>query len=560
MDLRRNPLAHRTTLTVRDPEKALQAVRRISAQWLTGKYGSAPHSSGLHRLGRHVVLTNQAAYRHDGSEYAIRLQLREDNPEATWRTTITAVDLDRVSALISVALEFFPNGDGPLVPRRPRLVRDLVRDLEPVDGPARLTLEAIGVHAADVDPLIELLCDPERRMPLIVLARPDRPNPVWNKRTNEAMPKCAGAASLYMLEDRDAVDAFRKAIGEHHRVASGSIRMYLPKVDPAWPPDSPRHRFLTMARMVDPSDHVWNGLASTVERLSTEAPVPQALRDLSFPDIGTRGRQERQDALATDRTSDRLAILQKNVTELEELLTEADEELKESARTADLSARTIASLEERLHAAGERADEDTEEVLRALDDVERARAEADLLRSRLRIAGRYDETVVAEQPRGVPDSFEGLWKRLPDLDSILVTADKTTALGLDEADRARVWAAKAWNGLRALNSYARAAREGFNGGFYQYCNSDRPGTVNWPRKQIAMVESSRTMHTWGSERIFQVPAEVSSSGHMEMQAHLKLDSKGSTSPRIYFMDDTKGPTGKVIVGYVGPHLTNTKTT
>lgn len=44
-----------------------------------------------------------------------------------------------------------------------------------------------------------------------------------------------------------------------------------------------------------------------------------------------------------------------------------------------------------------------------------------------------------------------------------------------------------------------------------------------------------------------------------MQAHLKIASKGSISPRIYFLDDVKGVTGKLIVGYIGPHLTNRKT-
>ena len=40
-----------------------------------------------------------------------------------------------------------------------------------------------------------------------------------------------------------------------------------------------------------------------------------------------------------------------------------------------------------------------------------------------------------------------------------------------------------------------------------------------------------------------------------MQAHLKL-SNGSLAPRLYFYDDTgkDGNTGKVHVGYIGPHL------
>ncbi|MFE5730364.1 hypothetical protein ACFQ7A_05545 [Streptomyces sp. NPDC056528] len=560
MDLNNNPLAHRAILTVPSAENPFQVVRRISAQWLTGKFGSAPLTSGHHHLDEVSVLTNHAAYLADGAEHAIRLQLREDRSEATWRTTITAVAFEDLSALLTVGLEVFPNGDKPLAPARPRLVRDLVQELGPTDGPARLTLEPQSVDAEGINALIDVLCDPTRRMPVIVAAQPLRPNSLWSNRLGQAMRQCAGAASLYVLTDTEAVDAFRAAIGEYHRVAPGAVRTFLSEVDPAWPKDASRHRFLSVARMSDPQDGAWFGVARNVQRLSTETPLPEALRMLAFPDdAGRRHRAERQAALASVQPSEELAGVRKDVEELKALLAQADEELKEAARTADLSARTATSLEEQLHAAVERADGDMEEALRALDDVERARAEADILRRRLREEGRYDDTVVVEQPPGVPDSFEELWERLDTFEGVRVMADRSRALELDEAERARVWAAKAWNALRALDSYTHAARDGFNGGFYQHCTSDRPGAVNWPLKQLAAVESTTTMNRWGGERIFAVPLEVDPSGRTEMQAHLKLDSKGSTSPRIYFLDDTKGVTGQVIVGYVGPHLTNTKT-
>ncbi|MEW1547973.1 hypothetical protein [Streptomyces tsukubensis] len=559
MDLNSNPLAHRAILSIPSAESPLQVVRRISAQWLTEKFGSAPLASGHHHLDEDTVLTNHAAYLADGAEHAIRLQLREDRTQATWRTTITAVAFEDLSALLTVGLEVFPNSSMLLTPGKPRLVRDLVEALGPTDGPAKLTLKPQSVDAEGIGALIDVLCDPTRRMPVIVAAQPRRPSALWSDRLGKAMRQSAGSATLYELTDTEADDTFRAAIGEYHRVAPGAVRTFLSEVDPAWPKDASRHRFLTVARMSDPRDKVWLGIARTVQRLSTETPLPEALRTLAFPDDeGRRHRAERQAALTSARPSEELAELRKDAEELRTLLAQADAELEESIRTAELSARTASSLEEQLHTAVERADGDME-ALRALDDVERARAEAHILRRRLREQGRYDDTVVIEQPPGVPDSFEELWERLDSFEGLRVTADKSSALELDEAERARVWAAKAWNALRALDSYAHAAGDGFNGGFYQHCTSDRSGAVTWPLKQLALVESDTTMNRWGDERIFPVPVEVDPSGRTEMQAHLKLDSKGSTSPRIYFLDDTKGVTGKVIVGYTGPHLTNTKT-
>lgn len=46
-----------------------------------------------------------------------------------------------------------------------------------------------------------------------------------------------------------------------------------------------------------------------------------------------------------------------------------------------------------------------------------------------------------------------------------------------------------------------------------------------------------------------------------MLSHLKIaEGGGDLAPRIYFYDDTGGPTGKVHVGFVGPHylMPNTK--
>lgn len=560
MSLSSNPLAHRTILTVPRAENLFRDVRRISARWLTGKFGTPPpHSSGHHHLDEASVLTNQAAYLANGAEHAIRLQLREDKPDATWRTTIAAVALEHSAALVVVSLEVFRNNDVPLFPGRPGLVRDLVRELKPADGLASLTLDAQPVGVGCVDELLDVLCDPDRRMPTIVAARPLLPDALWSDRLKRAMAQCAGAASLYLLDDIETVNAFRAMIGEDHRVGPGAVRTFLTEVDPAWAKDASRHRFLSMARMTDPYDQAWRSLAHTVQRLSTEAPLPDVLRSLPFPDDAGRRRDERQAALAAARPSAEVAQMGKDIEELRELLAQADEDLNEASRTAELSARTMAALEEQRDAALERAEGDMEEALRALDDVERVRAEADELRRRLRDAGRYADTVVVEQPAGVPDSFEELWERLGEFEGVLVTADKSTALTLDDEERARVWAAKAWNALRALDSYAEAARDDFKGGFYQHCTSDRPGTVSWPRKQYAPAESDTTMNRWGEERVFFVPKELDSSGRMEMQAHLKLDSKGSTSPRIYFVDDTKGVTGQVIVGYIGPHLTNTKT-
>jgi hypothetical protein len=79
-----------------------------------------------------------------------------------------------------------------------------------------------------------------------------------------------------------------------------------------------------------------------------------------------------------------------------------------------------------------------------------------------------------------------------------------------------------------------------------------------------MTESETVLNNerLASHRILPVDRAVDGAGEVLMQAHLKIQlGGGPTIPRIYFHDDTRGSTGKVHVGFFGPHdlMPNTKT-
>jgi hypothetical protein len=66
------------------------------------------------------------------------------------------------------------------------------------------------------------------------------------------------------------------------------------------------------------------------------------------------------------------------------------------------------------------------------------------------------------------------------------------------------------------------------------------------------------MSQYGDERVFRVPTSVSPSGTATMEAHIRISSEGTVSPRMHFLD-ALAATGKIYVGYLGPHLRNTLT-
>ncbi|MDN5896335.1 MAG: hypothetical protein L0H93_20235, partial [Nocardioides sp.] len=94
------------------------------------------------------------------------------------------------------------------------------------------------------------------------------------------------------------------------------------------------------------------------------------------------------------------------------------------------------------------------------------------------------------------------------------------------------------------------------GGFWQWCESGRPGT--WPAtvKKLSMTESDSVVNSSRhyDARLFPVDETLDSNGRVHMVAHLKIaEGGGNLAPRVYFLDDTGGATGKIHVGFVGPH-------
>jgi hypothetical protein len=77
-----------------------------------------------------------------------------------------------------------------------------------------------------------------------------------------------------------------------------------------------------------------------------------------------------------------------------------------------------------------------------------------------------------------------------------------------------------------------------------------------PARRHAARENSITMQQWGNERVLPVPSDVDPSGQTVMEAHFKLGQIGRISPRMHYYDDFTG-TGKIYIGYIGRHLTNT---
>lgn len=115
-------------------------------------------------------------------------------------------------------------------------------------------------------------------------------------------------------------------------------------------------------------------------------------------------------------------------------------------------------------------------------------------------------------------------------------------------------AARIKQDLQMLNTFAADWHEnGVNLSFF-----------NWVRlrgysdKNLAMKESITTNNNakFKGQRTFTVPKEADPTGELYMPAHTKLPGSFPIAPRIHFSIDTLKSTGKIYIGYIGPHLEN----
>ena len=124
---------------------------------------------------------------------------------------------------------------------------------------------------------------------------------------------------------------------------------------------------------------------------------------------------------------------------------------------------------------------------------------------------------------------------------------------LDTSGRRKARGRSVIDALAALHFYATDRYRG--GDFKHWCIHGGDGRVSLSANAVAMQESDsvrRDQRMWRA-RLFPVDPVLDATGARTMFAHVRLDN-GPAAPRLYFLDDTRGKTGKIHVGYIGPHL------
>jgi hypothetical protein len=446
------------------------------------------------------------------------------------------------------------------------LVRVLLNSVAARDSLAVLSSEPVRVGADEVDDLIDVLCDPDRRLPaMVATAHPATGLGPWTATIAQVTRDTSGLASTYILDDPAAM-AFNEALGQTHGVWGGALRTYMPDVDPALPSDGLRHRVMLASRISADPQRVGAVLADLPRRLALEAPIPLALAGVSRL-LLTQSRDAPETALdAASETGQGVPFpvtaagyeltqeLGKQAKRVERLRRERDEAI---SIAEEQEARANSLFAERQNLLAQLAERE-QQVLQ-LESTARA------FRQRLIEAGVPADSLIPLE--ATPDAPPGEFAELLDwierhLPRVEYTGDIGEPLGLDSSPESLTWVRSSWEALRALQAYAEVkAERGFAGDFRAWCmNPPSPDEYIISPNKVKMDESE-TVHTrpkWRQERVFRVPPEVDPDGWVFMGAHITIgaSANGRINPRLYFHDGVL-KTGRIYIGYIGRHLTNT---
>lgn len=455
-----------------------------------------------------------------GSGGAKRLRLVEQGENETYTTTLTVTDSQDPTSWWWLDLE--RDADDPFQSHAtiaPHLATLLLTRSREQGGDARLgeirlTPKPVGLEPVALKAIIERS---DRKVPIVVFSHdPTAPPAVTSERAKQAAIVMAGTALVVVLADAH-VDQFKDLIGDDMAVWGGAVRIYLPASDSVGL--SPRrHRYFERWRLSGkPRDAALRIAAEVASAVASRRP-PAPLAGL---DWGQASNDEWIAALEADN---------QKLVGIEQIAAERAEEIRQITDELRLLRRSFQSV-----LSGRQGDNG---------------------------ASAYEPWLAISDE--LPTMSEVIDAAVAELQFVEIHPDAPRELEeLDTHALGREWAEKTRLALLSLDGYAQNRGEPGNySRFDWWCNANSNAMpFIWPSTRFAETETGETKTRFGSTRDFPVSTELDESGIKRMYVHLKISNEWPLAPRLYFCDDSRGVTGKVHVGFIGPHrlVPNTQT-
>lgn len=573
-----------------------QAVLRpVSKDWLTGVERATnawlvEKKIALDMRENSLVTTNDRRVRliRHANEHGsgFRLSMDEETPNGRFITTILAVaDKDDPWLMVRVL-----NDKNAVVPS-PRLARDILSNLKFHDGLARVGAP-ITVTTDQIDALIDRLNDPSRRGAVFAIGTSDRIRPTeFESKLVPWFRDAIGMGQAVILTP-EATEEFAKRAGSF-AIPEAAIRTFGPGLSLDQQTTAKRHRILGTTTLATTADRRIRALLGYFARTQANRSVMPATvvrwqrtfdhalnESIHKRLIVAPGEKKQIDQAAVGfDEADRIKQLL-GLEDLEDatLLSLVDAATRPHADPGvlDEQAQRIAELQRRVDLQDDDLTSAKKELGGLIDEARDAADRASDAEDRLRRLERavrsnnldlwsleaQSDSLPPEAP-DTPTSWIDLWIRKDQWAAfgVIITAARDPFDDMDEIDLDGRALDAAYEGLRSLAGYARARNTSEHDGDYSaYLTAQPVGYPTYPLNRYAFTETKWTKDRHGAERIFPVPDWVDKSGERAMHAHLKLTRLANKDPRLHFIDAMSNDNlYKVVVGYIGPHLTNRAT-
>ncbi len=418
---------------------------------------------------------------------------------------------------------------------------------KPHVGPEPLSVDPVQVRdLAHTEALRNAIVSPERPIPYLLIAwdpiNPDTAMGDMTRRAHSAASQLAGLARVFVMP-LALLTRFQRLVGGELDLQPGEARLYLTGSQ-----DPHRHRTLS-AELVRSNPHQAGRWASQLLRLALAEREPPPLYGQARARLGS----QRQAPMLESGPSpaERIAVLETERDDLWEALFETREQRATARQQRDEISQQVLDMQEELQLAQLRADDLQRQLIDAQDQM------VEWLLQAGRRADAPDADASKRKYQQVTSIRQALQLARANLSKIEIPPEAEHRIAdLDSAIESQSWALGVFDGLLALEAYANTGA-GFQD-FRDWCRRSKHQRVWFANaKKLAMNESEEVMRQpeLRKYRLLPVSVGVAPAGRIEMQAHLKL-SNASFAPRLYFHDGTRGAnaTGKVHVGYIGPHL------
>ena len=457
---------------------------------------------------------------------ALRITLDETPDKQRWTTIVNWmtygtkgwvwIDIEWVSDSISNQPRIFAPG----------LTTMLLNLRVPSTGYPNLGPHPLRVESEeDVDDLIKIIFDHNRSIPVIVFSVDQSSNIRYTRRVENVARRLAGCADIRMLT-KQTQDQFDKLMAHiYMSVFDGALRIYLPDID-AYNPQPWKHRYIRSRHLPDDPLKASDLIVKRIlPRIVTHRP-PEIYDTTVRRLLAGQNRDWQELALDQDGV---ISELKEEIRRLGSELQEQKDEVWIAFETADDSEKEIGILQNSINK----------------------------LENRLRMLDINPDVIEQEGEKiDPPSSCMEAIERAQILEHIVIHPDAAQDIDrMDQNEHFALWGKRIYRHLQSLDAYSEAKASGFKGSFWDWCqHSGNIHTV--PPKFIAMKESESVRKNQSQiiKRFLPIDKAVDPTGRITMEAHLKpIEGGGMQIPRIYFYDDTRGNTGKVHIGFIGPH-------